>query len=272
MRAVFTLTSAESKRLIAKGVLKLPEVQNALRNGKIIIAGGITNAYVAEELLGIEIKEKYRYTAGLVTQGGFQCITSENERINPYVIEKGKLVEKPWVEALNEFTAQDVFIKGANAIDAQGNAGVMVSSPSAGTIGRALGIVGSRGAHLVVPVGLEKMVPSVIAASKAAGIGRMDLSLGKAVGLIPIVNGKVITELTALELMFQVEATCISCGGVGGSEGAASLVIDGERALEATSLIKKIKGEPAVKATKQNCACAEACDRFNPNLDFNPLV
>ncbi len=266
MRAVFSLTSAESRRLIAKGVVRLPEVQNALRTGKIIVAGGITNAFVAEELLGIEIKDKYRYTAGLVTQGGFQCVTSKEERINPYVIENGQVVDKPWVEALEEFTARDVFIKGANSIDTLGNAGVMVSSPSAGTIGRALGVVGARGANLIVPVGLEKMIPSVPAAAKMAGIGRMDLALGKAVGLIPIVNGTIVTEVTALKVLFGVEATCIACGGVGGSEGAATLVIDGEMVREATAMIKQIKGEPPVKATKQNCQCSESCDRFNPGF------
>ncbi|HEX3014976.1 MAG TPA: hypothetical protein VHQ46_01105 [Desulfobacteria bacterium] len=261
MRAVFSLTTAESKRLIAKGVVNTPVIQHALHNGKIIIAGGITNAYVVEELLGIKIEEKYRYTAGIVTQGGFQCVTPAEDRIQPYVVEQGKVSDKLWVEALEEFTADDVMVKGANALDAEGIAGVIVSNPAGGTIGRALGIVSARGSNLLVPVGLEKMVPSVSAAARAAGIGRMDYSLGQPVGLIPIINGTVITEIIALEQMFDVKATCIGCGGVGGSEGAVTLVIEGSRVPEALKLIKSIKGEPAVIGKKQRCRCQNPCNR-----------
>jgi hypothetical protein len=40
MRAVFTLTPAESKRLIAKAVVQMEEVQVANERGYVIIAGG----------------------------------------------------------------------------------------------------------------------------------------------------------------------------------------------------------------------------------------
>ncbi len=255
MRVVFSLTSAESRRLIAKGVLNLPAVQKAMSNGKIIVAGGTTNAFVAEELLGVTIEEKCRYTAGIITQGAYQCVTPEEGRIKPYVIENGKISDRPWVEVLEEFSAEDVFIKGANAIDAQGNAGVMVSGPGGGTIGRAFGVVGARGSHLIIPVGLEKMIPSVPLASRAAGINKMDDALGQAVGLIPVVNGQIVNELTALEIMFGVKATCIGAGGVGGSEGAVTLVIEGERGDEALSFIKTVKGEPAIGACERKCNC-----------------
>ncbi|HWJ02056.1 MAG TPA: hypothetical protein VNU93_00170, partial [Verrucomicrobiae bacterium] len=241
-------------------------IQSALRSGKIIIAGGITNAYVAEELLGVSIEEKHRYTAGIITQGAYQCVTAEEERIAPYVMINGRAADRPWVEVLDEFTAGDVFIKGASALDYTGMAGVLVSDPKGGTIGRALGTVGARGAHLVVPVGLEKMVPSVTQAAKAAGIGRMDFALGKAVGLIPMVSAEVVTEISALQMLFGVEATLIGSGGVGGSEGAVTLVIEGDRALEAFSLVKQIKGEPRVEARKRNCQCQAPCGRFNPNI------
>lgn len=69
MKALFTLTSSESKRLIAKGVKAMPGVQRALKEGTIIVAGGTTNAFVAEELLGIEIEDKTGYTMGIVTKG-----------------------------------------------------------------------------------------------------------------------------------------------------------------------------------------------------------
>ena len=46
------LTVAESKRLIAKAVVQMPIVKNALENGTVIVIKGTTNAYIAEELTG----------------------------------------------------------------------------------------------------------------------------------------------------------------------------------------------------------------------------
>ena len=49
-----TLTPRESKRIIAMGVKKLPVIQEALRNGIILITLGTTNAFVMEEFTGRE--------------------------------------------------------------------------------------------------------------------------------------------------------------------------------------------------------------------------
>ena len=48
-KALISLTVSEGKRLIGKAVAALPQVQAARKQGKLIIATGITNAYVAEE-------------------------------------------------------------------------------------------------------------------------------------------------------------------------------------------------------------------------------
>ena len=55
MKMTVTLTVAESKRLIAKGVAAHPAVRQALENGLVAIAKGTTNGYVAEEILGQQI-------------------------------------------------------------------------------------------------------------------------------------------------------------------------------------------------------------------------
>ncbi len=52
MQALFTLTPSESKRLIGKGMAALPEVQNAKKNGYLLVSRGSTTAYCLEELLG----------------------------------------------------------------------------------------------------------------------------------------------------------------------------------------------------------------------------
>ncbi|HHW40317.1 MAG TPA: hypothetical protein GXX19_04065 [Syntrophomonadaceae bacterium] len=259
-RALFVLTPAEAKRLIARGVRCLPEVEYALQNGKIIIAGGTTNAFVVEEITGREIP-KERYTAGIVTEGRL-CITPSDTRITPIVLVKGSVVDAGWEDVLDDFGPEDVFIKGANAIDASGLAGVLVSSPTGGTIGRALGVLEARGAHLVIPVGLEKMIPSVKAAAKSCGSRLFDYSLGIPVGLIPLVYGRVVTELVALEILTGVDAVAIGAGGVGGSEGSVTIAVSGERekVSSAFALIKEIKGEPPLAGIRQKCTgCPNRC-------------
>ena len=52
---VMAFTPAESKRLIARAVVAMTPVRRALENGRVIVAGGTTNAYVAEEILGVPV-------------------------------------------------------------------------------------------------------------------------------------------------------------------------------------------------------------------------
>lgn len=246
MRAIFTLTSSEGKRLIAKGVRHLPELGKALSQGKVIIAGGTTNAYVAEEILGQEVSKLY-YSAGVITNGK-TTVTPHDKRLAPFVIVKGEVVEEKWEDVLEHFGPDDVFIKGANAIDANGMAGVLLSHPQGGTIGKALGTLAARGSHLVVPVGLEKMIPSVAQAARNCGKMCFPHSLGLSVGMMPLVQGNVITELVALENLANVEAVALGAGGVGGSEGAVVIAVfgDADDVEHVFNVVKKIKGEPPV--------------------------
>jgi hypothetical protein len=64
------------------------------------------------------------------------------------------------------------------------------------------------------------------------------------------VLGQVVTEIQALALLAGVEATHVASGGIGGSEGAVVLSIEGEesRVAQAFELVTSIKGEPAVTA------------------------
>ena len=278
MKAIFTLTPAESKRLIAKGVAVLDEVQVAMRSGMIIIGAGTTNAFVVEELTGEEI-DKAAYTAGIITDGR-QCVTAPEDRIAPIVLVDGKKSELSWEEAVEKMGKDDVFIKGGNAIDVDGVVGVQLADPNGGTIGKALPIIIARGAHLVSPVGLEKLIYRVGWTSRYAGIETFDLKLGMPVGMMPIAHGRPVTELEALEVLFDVFASHISSGGIDGSEGSVTLVIesfewckDGENGENesknneqnpveiAFELIKSIKGEKPVGSLKRKCsACSARCD------------
>lgn len=240
----FVLNVSEGKRLIAKGVKALPCVQDALKEGTVIVASGITNAFVAEELTGQAV-EKVRYAAGVIA-GGRWGVTPDEDRLPAIVLKNGSISSTPWKEALAQFTANDVFIKGANAIDLDGNAGVLLGSPVGGTCGSALGTVYATGCHLVVPVSLEKLIPSVPMAVASLGITNLDECLGMKVGMFPLSGAEIVTEVEALELLFEVEAVPVSAGGIGGSEGSIGLVVRGpeEEVDRVISLVKSIKGEP----------------------------
>ena len=54
MKTVFTLTSAESRRLIAKAVVAMPEFKKAWEDAYVLLAGGTTNAFIAQEMMGRE--------------------------------------------------------------------------------------------------------------------------------------------------------------------------------------------------------------------------
>ncbi|HHV61414.1 MAG TPA: hypothetical protein GXX51_02075 [Firmicutes bacterium] len=248
MRCLFTLTPAESKRLIAMAVARMPEVRRALENGRIIIAGGTTNAFVAEELLGVKL-EKGRYTAGVITKGRL-AITPAERRLPVFALKGGKPVEGPWEGLLKEFGPDDVFIKGANAIDTEGNAGILVGGAMGGTIGAALPVISAKGAHLIMPVGLEKLVPSVIDAARVMGIDKFSYTTGTPCGMIPVVNGTVVTELEAFSILGNACATHVASGGIDGCEGACTFAVEGEdKDMEnVVKLIKAIKGEPPLSS------------------------
>ncbi len=141
------------------------------------------------------------------------------------------------------------------AVDREGNVGVFVANPAGGTIGWSYGILSARGCHLIVPVGLEKLVPSVRQASRSCGQETFYYNQGIKIGMIPIMNGEVITEIQAFQVLFDLKAVHIGGGGVNGSEGSVVIVAEGEKNKldRAIQLIEKIKGEPPLRPKKSLC-------------------
>lgn len=243
---ILVLTPAESKRLIAKAVVAMPQVKRALEKGRVIIANGTTTAFVAEEILGCQVAKR-GYAAGYIGEGRL-AVTSPELMMKAYVLVDGCLVDVSAREIIPEFEAGDVLIKGANAVDAEGRVGILMADDQGGTIGMALGVMAARGCHLIVPVGLEKMVPSVSEASRKCGILRLKYAMGLKVGLMPVVNATVVTEIQALRLLAGVEATHVASGGISGCEGAVTLVVEGsdEAVRKAFETVEGVKGEKPV--------------------------
>ena len=268
MRALFVLTPAESKRLIGKAVATLPEVQHARENDYLLIGHGSTNVYVAEEVLGkekvAELIDRNTYLSGLLVRGTL-CSTLATEKGPILLLKKGKL-EPPAAtmsDMLRDFGRDAVFIKGASAVDTQGHAAVFMAHSEGGTIGWAIGTILARGIRLIVPVGLEKLVPSVEKAVISCGQQTLDYAQGLKVGMMPLTGAKVITEIEALKILAGVESIHVASGGSSGTEGAVVLVAEGEKALveAAIRIVETVKGEPALQPRKGVC---EICGTFSP--------
>ena len=276
MRALFVFTPSESKRFIAKAVAQLPEVKNAREEGEIVIGHGSTNVLVAQEIIG-ECPEPDKYLSGLVINGVL-CVTQPEEKPPMIMFREGKIVppELTMEETLKNFDAGSVFIKGANAVDPEGNAGVYVAHPSAGTIGYAYGILSGRGCHLIVPVGLEKLIPSVKEAGRHVGQNTFYYCMGVKIGMIPLMNATVVTEVEAFRILFDLEAIPVGGGGVNGSEGSVVIVVEGEKSVldQAIELIESIKGEPPLRPMKSlcaNCLPTAASTTKSPGKQFEEI-
>lgn len=259
MLSTFALHPAASKNLIARAVVKLPEVQTAFAKGRIIIGSGTTNIDIFEQLTGTKITNKEPHVAGVITQKA-ACITEPEGRYGSWCIEKGQLVEADWLEFLGSFQPGDVFIKGANAIDPEGDVGILMANPLGGTIGQGIGILRSRGIVPIIPVGLEKMIPSCREAEKVMGIFKDEFNLGIKVGFMALSNAYVITEITALKILFGIDVVQVAAGGVGGMEGSVFLAAQCESELQAQKLLDLIKQINRIAPLKINKRKCSTCD------------
>jgi len=261
------LTPTEAKKLIAKATVKLDVVQKALKNGIVAIHPCSGNYFVIQELLG-KIPSR-PWVFGVIAPKGTcrnrQLLEHVQKRSveelkeplgHTWILEKGKL-GKPRIlkELLDEMGPHDVFIKGANAVDPEGNAGVLVARSDGGTIAKVMSYGMAKGLNLVFPVGLEKLIPiPVKQAAMAAGIDKMDYSTGAPVGLIPVL-GTVVTEIEAIKTLVGAKATPIAAGGLQGAEGSTTMVIEGDedQMTSAIALVKEVKGAKLPKIDLVDC-------------------
>ncbi len=244
MNIQVTLTPSESKRLIAKAIASLPKVKSALKSGSILLKGGTTVSALAEELVGVPLRISGRISArGTLAAGG-----ADRSPPHSMLVERGKgrNVDDRLLEAARGLGPGDVVVIGANAIDAEGNAAMMAGSAGGLGPGEAMVAFSTEGAEVIVAAGLEKLVPGKIRdAIAAAGRKTAGLSLGMAVGLMPV-TGRLFTELEAFAALADVKAAVIGKGGILGGEGSTVFAIEGP-ALETErvfDLVLALKGAP----------------------------
>lgn len=267
MLAQLILTPAESKYLIAKAVTKLDVVKQALTDGMVVIHPSSSTYFIFQELTRVKPMTDY-WVCGVVAPRGM-CVEmamavgdhsprtvefDPGELRGSWAIKKGEvLTEKTLSELMDQMTAEDVFIKGVNALDTQGNVGVLIGESAA--LGMVLSTWRKKKFTMIYPVGLEKLIPvPVQQAAMEAKQAKYEYGMGLPTGLFPCPDGKTITEVDAVEILSGAVAVPVASGGLGGAEGATTLVIKGtdEQVRKAIEFIEQSKGAtlPSLRLSK----------------------
>lgn len=244
----FHITVPAGKRLIAKAVISLEQIKNALENDTIVIIAGSTNGYVAEELLKhidqIGDFSRNTFFRGITPGPGKKIDTTGTYFNTDVVIEKGQWsIGKTIFDVSDSLGKKDIIIKGANAIDSERLlAGIQVRTPSLGPSGPMMQAIIGKRSELIIPVGLEKRIFGNI----AQVVSKVN-SPSTTTGMRMIaVSGTIITELEAIEMLTGASAELVAGGGIFGGEGGSWIAVTGtdEQLNSAKDLINSIINEP----------------------------
>lgn len=245
----FLITPAAGKRLIARGMLRHPEVERVLEDGTLVIIAGTTNGYIAEEILagiGEDGFDRRGFHRGITVPANIS--RDDMGRMGTDFPGDVVIRDGSWERGLEIFDVADelgrgdLVLKGANALDYRsGRAAVHIGHPMGGTVIAALQAAVGRKTGLIVPVGLEKIIPGDLDATAL----KLNSAAADGPGMLPI-PGRVFTEVDALELLTGASAEPVAAGGVCGAEGAFYILVEGsERSLElAERIVGEIADEP----------------------------
>ena len=244
--ASVNLTVAEGKRLIAKGIARLPRVQERMKSGMMIITKGSTNTYIAEELAALQGPHGNFLTGHFVPMG----TTKLNKGVTPVgeiIFKDGQIVDMPYAEAVQQLQEGDIIFKGANQLNYElQQAAVCIGAADGGTAFKFLPYVGVGKAEHIVPIGLEK--------DQSADLRKYEDELrakNEKLNFLPKLlvfqQSTIFTEIEALKQFADVEVFPYGRGGLAGREGGVSLVVSGPKAEveKALALVGQIQGEKA---------------------------
>lgn len=220
-----TLTGNESKRLIGKAAVRLPEVCSRMKNGRqLLLIGGTTVSAMSEELGFGPMR-----ISGRIDAGGTRSALHKIPAPHNLLVQAGQAVnvDKNIQLIVEQMDSTALIIVGANAIDTQGRAALAFASRGGGSRGYALHNAYIRGLPMIVLCGLNKLIPDVGSAMAHTGLSGVERSMGAAIGLYNIF-GSIITEVKAFEVLFGVEAVAIAGSGIGSGEGSRTFLLMGE--------------------------------------------
>ena len=242
----FSLTVAEGKRLIAKGIMVHPLVKQKMESGMIIITKGTTNTYIAEEMAGLK-EEHGKFMTGNISN---KPVKIEGDRVPEIVIVNGKQVDMSFKDALTALKPGDIIFKGGNLLNYEKKqVAATIGAPDGGTVGRIQPYTAEGPGHLIVPIGLEKETYGDLYEYEKI----LSQDVKKTVSLPRIIvhkNAEIFTEIEAIKLFGKVEIVPFASGGISGSEGGKSFAIYGSQTEvdKVMKAISEVRGEePFIK-------------------------
>ncbi len=241
----FSLTVAEGKRLIAKGLARLPQVERAMAEGIVVITRSTTSGYVLEELLG-ESVDRSSFVTGRTLPAGHPERGEMLSADMPEAVLRAGVRDEHYDEGalVDELSAGDVIVKSPNALDyRRGVVGYLIGAPTGGTVGKYLGPAHGKHLHFVAPCGLEKQVASDLVQASRLMAEAGEKGEGPALWTTP---AQIVTELDAIELLTGAGAMQVAAGGVMGAEGAVWITAFGTEAEIAAvnAHVEEVHGEP----------------------------
>lgn len=273
MLAQVSLIPSESKKLIAKAIARMDVVKQAVERGTVVIHPSSSTYFIIEELVGQKPQTDH-WVCGVVMPKGTcvemgiltraQATVAHTKRTEhpstafpwSWAINSGKFSSGiPLGTLLERMNSEDIYIKGVNAIDPYGNVGVLWGQTKGGVLGLVMAFQRKRGFRIIFPVGLEKLIPVRIKeAAKQAKRQHYDYSMGLPCGLLPC-DGLVVTEREAIKALSGATAIPIAAGGLGGAEGAVTLVLKGDekQVTKAINYIEQSKGARLPQVRSHSC-------------------
>ena len=244
MTCEIMLTVAMGKRLIARGLMADTQVADAMRYHKLLIIGGSTNGYVAEEALRAlgdgRAFDKRGFRRGVTAAPGAHM------QAKPcgfdMLIDHGKVfTDRDVFAAAPDMGEGDMIMKGANALYLPGGeAGVLIGHPQGGTVIPTITAEIGHRVSIVVPVGLEEPIAALAAIANS--------SEADGPRLFPL-PGRTFTELDAIAALTGARPKLLAAGGALGAEGCVWLAVSGtdEQIAGVRALVKELSGEPATE-------------------------
>ena len=259
-RIQFSLTVSEGKWLIAHAIADMKEVRDAIAGGRIVLKGGTTVSCVSELITGTPLR-----ICGRISKRGAVSSKFTDSAQHSIMYSNGEItgLDPDFDTALLQLGPNDVIIIGANIIDNFGGAAMLAGSPAGNNCGRGVSAMSVEGGKTIIAAGMEKLIPgSVWDSIRAAQRKGVDASRGMACGLFPVV-GELVTELSAIKLIADVEATLIGRGGIDGAEGGCLCEAEVAK-LEA--VLEKCYGRQTSGEEKSMVECSFPCAQCGRHL------
>jgi hypothetical protein len=280
------LTVAESKRLICKAILEHPFVKKAWTDGIVVIHPSSTTYFILDEL-GVDLPKEnnglwicgHIRAQGLCLSKPFIELLIGGNYADPHkgaeypfdlVFKKGVLqTPGPLTEVIDEMGEDDVYVKAVNAVDPEGNLGILLCVAGGGSVGNVIRNKSKGKYKILAATGLEKniLTPIKEAAKLCKGLS---LSTGIRTSMTILKADGFISEIEAFQTLTGCKATPVACGGVDGMEGGYVFVLEGteDELNKAWSIWRELKGSQLPTAPDFECAgCPWKGCNCSPNYD-----